>query len=183
MKKKEDLQRSAKLFESTSEKMMGLLGTLTEEKTIVQFDNLEDRTAFQNFVAEGYASKEYRSYSITEEGKKLLETYSTYKGDKKKFDRLLKIDEANTTSVTYKVHNSENNTIINECAVFDVDTDGIPIIQVSEDVYTNLLHREKGQHWGQYLGEDGRQLIRQKKLSKFYVESEETGRRYLYIVP
>jgi hypothetical protein len=155
----------------------------SEESIVVTF---EDATHYEQvgvLVNEGYISKEFRDYSITEKGEKLLESIEMYEADPKKYTKLVETDLSKMVVIEYKKHDEVNNIICNESAAFDVESDGLPVIVVNEESYANLIHRTKGQHWVHYLGESGRNLVRQKKLTKFYVEDENTSRRYLYMVP
>ena len=180
MRNKEILKQSAELDETT----VKYLSQLTEGTKILQFENLDERNSFQKYVEEGFVEKDYRSYTLTEKGSELLECHAVYNSDTRKYEQLLKEGNENTITIKYKIHEEKENVIKDEYVVFDVNPqDNIPVVQVDEDVYANLIHRERGQHWKQYLGEDGRQLIRQKKLTKFYVEDINTKRRYLYIMP
>jgi predicted transcriptional regulator len=185
MKKQEFLKESANVIESLNEETIATLKALSEaeEKQIVDFQNIEHYEQFQTIVKEGYAEKDYRHYSITEKGKELLEGVELFQKQPQKFQKLVKEDVEGQIVIEYKMHDEEKNIICNETATFDVEKDGLPVIVVNEEAYAGLIHRTKGQHWKQYLGEDGRNLIRQKKLERFYVEDEETARRYLYIVP
>jgi hypothetical protein len=183
MSKTEILRESAKVLEKLSDDVLDLIKDLNEEK-VVTFDNMGQYEQFQVLVKEGYLEKSYRKYSKTEKCDQLLETQELMVKDQKKFEKMIQEEDTSKEYITvsYKVHDFENDKICNETAKFEVETDGIPVVQVDEEVYANLIHREEGQHWKKYLGEDGRQLIRQKKIKRFYVESEKTGRRYLYIV-
>jgi hypothetical protein len=182
MGKIEILKESAKTIPLLSEATLTALKSL-EEGSVIDFADMEQYEQFQILVKEGYVSKDYRKYSRTEKGDQLIESCELYKNDRKKFDSLIKEDDASKeyVSIEYKKHDFENDIICTESAKFELEG-GIPVVRVDEEVYANLIHRTKGQHWKQYLGEDGRQLIRQKKLQRFYVESEKTGRRYLYMV-
>lgn len=184
MKKQEILKENAKMVKSISDVTVESLKQLSEAegKVIVDFEDMDHYQEYQVLVKEGYVEKEYRSYSITEKGTQLLEAYGFYKADEKKFEKAIQEND-NKLSIEYKHHDEEKNLIENAIATFDVEADGLPVIVVNEEAYAGLIHRQKGQHWRQYLGEDGRNLIRQKKLSRFYVEDETTARRYLYIVP
>lgn len=184
MSKIQVLKESAKYFDKISEETFSKLVSLTEEKQFVDFDNVDQYEQFQLMVKEGYLEKSFRNYSITPKGKDLLEARTVYVETPEKFNRLITEDVGtDCVVISYKKHEFKTNTICTEEAKFELEKDGIPVVKVSEEVYANLIHRERGQHWKQYLGEEGRQLIRQKKLSRFYVEDESTGRRYLYLVP
>jgi hypothetical protein len=186
MKKQEFLKESAKVIETLSEDTIATLKSLceAEESQIVDFQNIEHYEQFQVIVKEGFAEKDYRHYTITSKGKDLLEGVEVFQKQPQKFQKLVKADEGEGQLVIeYKKHDEENNIICNETASFDIEGDGLPVIVVNEEAYAGLIHRTKGQHWKQYLGEDGRNLVRQKKLNRFYVEDVQTARRYLYIVP
>lgn len=184
------LRTNVKYANLLSEKTMESMNALLEaEETIkIQFSESDHYEQVQMLVKEGYISKEFGQYDITDEGKELHEGILAYnKNSEEMEDQIKQLDEKtneNVVSVEYKSHLFEKNLIQSLTATFDLDeNDGLPIIKVDEGSYSGLLHREKGQHWKKYLGEGGRALVRQKKLSKFYVEDESTGRRYLYIVP
>jgi hypothetical protein len=185
MKKQEFLKESAKTIQGISEDVRDFLVILenSEESQVLNFEGIEQYEQFQLLVKEGYAEKDYRNYSITEKGSQLLEGVEFYREDPKKFDKVINEDTTNNIVIEYKHHDEEKNLIENAIASFEVETDGLPVIVVTEDAYANLIHRQRGQHWRQYLGEDGRNLIRQKKLERFYVQDDSTGRRYLYISP
>jgi hypothetical protein len=185
MKKQEFLKESAKVIEMLSEDSINSLKTLSEstESQIVDFENIEHYEQFQTVVKEGFVKKDYRHYTITEKGKELLEGVQVFKTQPQKFQKLVKEGNENQIVIEYKMHDEARNLICNESASFDVESDGVPVIVVNEEAYAGLIHRSKGEHWKQYLGEDGRNLVRQKKLERFYAEDEKTGRRYLYCVP
>jgi hypothetical protein len=185
MKKQQLIKESAKVIENISDNSIKTLTTLKESETslVVDFVDIEHYEQMQVLIKEGFVSKEYRQYSITEKGKSLLEGVEVFKTQPDKYKNLIKEDTKNKIVIEYKNHDEKKNVICNETAIFDVEQDGIPVVVVNEDSYAKLLDRSKGQHWKQYLGEDGRNLVRQKKLSRFYVEDKNTGRRYLYIVP
>jgi hypothetical protein len=187
MTKLEALKKSAKVVSKLSEDSLASLKSLLniEEAKVLDFNGIEHYEQFQSLVKEGYASKEFRHYKITEDGKTLLEAVDMAKTNAQKFNDLLKEEKDSSKQIVleYKKHDEAKNLITTDVAKFDIETDGIPVIKVNEEAYANLIHRSRGEHWKQYLGEDGRQLIRQKKLARFYVEDETTGRRYLYIVP
>jgi len=172
-----------KVFSNISESTIVELKDINEEK-VLEFSNIDEYEQFQVLVREGYVKKNFRRYSITKQGSELLEAHEMYTEHPDKFQDLIKEDKEGVEyiSIKYKKHDYDNDVICTEMAKFEMDKDGLPIVKVNEDSYASLIHRTKGQHWKQYLGEDGRQLIRQKKLSKFYVESVKTGRRYLYIL-
>jgi hypothetical protein len=183
MKINEKLKQNAKVLKSINENTLALLKTLTLQESFVDFQDLEQYDQLKILVKEGYVTKTYRKCAITEKGKELLECNTIRETSPEKFEKLLLEKTSDKhIEITYKVHNEEKNIIRNEVAIFNVSKDGLPIVQVDEESYANLIHRTKGQHWKQYLGEEGRQLIRQKKVQRFYVESKETGRKYLYIV-
>lgn len=184
MQKEQILKESANFIKSVNDSTVELLRGLSEEKQSVKFEEVEQYEQFKIAVAEGFVDKNLSKYSITEKGRMMLEGYSLYKDDVKKFEKLITEDKEGTeyVRIKYKKHDFETDTICTEIAKFELDVDKTPIVVVEEDVYANLIHRTKGQHWKQYLGEEGRQLIRQKKLDKFYVQSEKTGRKYLYII-
>jgi predicted transcriptional regulator len=185
MKKQQFLKESAKMIEMLSEETLGCLKLLNEveESQLVDFQNIDHYEQFQVMVKEGFVEKDYRHYSITQKGKELLEGVEIFKKQPEKFQKLVNSAQETQIVIEYKMHDEEKNIICNETAAFDVEKDGLPVIVVNEEAYAGLIHRNKGQHWKQYLGEDGRNLIRQKKLERFYVEDEKTGRRYLYCVP
>lgn len=185
MKKIESLKQTAKIIEQLSEDTIATLKALTEEKVVIDFKNMDVYAQIQILVTEGYLNKDYRHYSINAKGKDLVENINYSQIDPKKYKDALteKVIRKDVISVSYKAHNEELNTIGNETVSFEMEKDGIPIVKVNEETYANLVHRIRGQHWKQYLGEDARQLIRQKKLERFYVEDEKTNRRYLYIMP
>jgi predicted transcriptional regulator len=184
------LRQNAKYAKMLSEKTMDTLKTLTEseEAIKVQFVEGDHYEQVQLLVKEGFVSKEFALYTISEEGQSLYEGVISYNKNAEEIDdqihQLEESEKGNTVSVSYKSHLFEKNLIQSLTATFELDeSDGLPVIKVDEASYSGLLHREKGQHWKKYLGEGGRALVRQRKLNKFYVEDESTGRRYLYIVP
>ena len=186
----EQLRQISKYANMLSDKTVDSLATLKEsEETLkIIFSESEHYEEVQMLVSEGFISKDFGQYDITEEGEKLLEGINSYKENPEAYEAQIveneKEEDENTITVTYKSHIFEQNIIEQATATFYLDeNDGLPIVPVSASAYSGLLNREKGQHWKKYLGEEGRQLIRQKKLSKFYVEDADTGRRYLYIVP
>jgi len=183
MDKIQNLKESAKLMGKISEDVFAILEGLNEP-TVINFETIEQYEQLQLLVKEGYVKKDFRKYSNTELAKGLLEAKQLKGKDKKKFEKLIQEDVAGKEyiKISFKNHDFDTDTICNEVAKFELDKDGLPIVVVNEEVYAKLIHRTEGQHWKQYLGEDGRQLIRQKKLQRFYVENEKTGRRYLYIV-
>lgn len=185
MKKREFYQQSEKIIRTLSEETVSTMKTLSEseESVLLDFQNIEHHEQVQLMVKEGFIAKDYRHYELTKKGTHLLEGVRLFKEEPKKFEKLLEEKNEKAIVIEYKLHDEKQNIIKNQIASFDVEKDGLPIVVVNEDAYTNLIHRSKGQHWKQYLGEDGRNLIRQKKLDRFYVEDEETKRRYLYIVP
>jgi hypothetical protein len=186
MTKTEAIKKSAKLVDKLSEETIVTLKSLTiEEAKVADFNNIEHYEQFQLLIKEGYATKEFRQYKITELGKQLLEVVELSKTHPQKYHDLLKEEKKGEECIVleYKKHDEAKNLIVNDVTRFEVESDGIPVIKVNEEAYANLIHRSRGEHWKQYLGEDGRQLVRQKKLTRFYVEDEVTGRRYLYIVP
>jgi len=185
MNLEEIIKRSAKIVPVLDEGTVDLMKTLIgQESVVVEFDEVTSYEQFRLLVKEGYLDKDYRHYTIKEEGQALVEAYELYKSQPKKFQKILEDKgDKEVVTITYKKHDMKENIICNEVAKFDVEEDGLPVVVVSEDVYANLIHRQKGQHWRQYISEEGRQLVRQKKLARFYVEDETTGRRYLYIVP
>lgn len=183
MKKLEQLRESAKYFKLLSKELAESLKAI-KESTVVDFQDIETYEKYRLFVKEGLVAKDYRHYKLTQKGQVIVEAFEQYQADPKKFKELVKEHKEGTfVQINYKKHLFESNEIKTAIAKFGLEKDGLPIVKVDEESYSNLIHRTKGQHWKQYLGEEGRQLIRQKKLEKFYVESELTGRRYLYIVP
>lgn len=183
MKINESLKQSAKVLSKINDNTVEFLKSLTLEESFVDFQDLEQYEQVKLLVKEGYVLKNYRKCSITKKGQELLECNTLKQKDVQKFEKmLLENTSEKHIEVTYKVHDEEKNIICNETVIFNLAKDGLPIVRVDEEAYANLIHRTKGQHWKQYLGEDGRQLIRQKKTKRFYVESKETGRKYLYIV-
>jgi hypothetical protein len=186
----EQLRQNSKYAKLLSEKTMETLTTLTkaEEAMKITFVESEHYEQIQLLVKEGFITKEFALYSITGEGETLVEGVVEYNANPEELEdqihQLTEKDKGNTVSVEFKSHLFEKNLIQSLTATFELDqSDGLPIIKVNEKSYSGLLHRERGQHWKKYLGEGGRALVRQKKLAKFYVEDEATGRRYLYIVP
>jgi len=185
MTKNDSLKQTAKMVEQLSEDTIATLKTLTEEKVIIDFKNMDVYAQVQILVKEGFIQKDYRQYSITAKGKELVENVDYSKTNTKRYQEMIKenVKKDNCVTITYKKHDEENDIICNESVSYDLEKDGIPIIKTTKEVYENLIHRIRGEHWKQYLGEDARQLIRQKKLERFYVEDEKNGRRYLYIMP
>jgi len=185
MKKLESLKQTAKTIEQLSESTIETLKSLTEEKVIIDFKDMDCYSQVQILVKEGFIQKDYRQYSITTKGKELLENIEYAKTNTKRYQEMIKesVKKDNCVTITYKKHDEENDIICNESVSYDLEKDGIPVVKVNSESYANLINRVRGQHWKQYLGEDARQLIRQKKLERFYVEDEKNGRRYLYIMP
>lgn len=183
MKIDENLKQSAKILNQINSNTITMLKSLTLEESHVDFQDIEQYDQIKLLVKEGYVAKNYRKFAITKKGQELLECNAIKEKDVEKFEKmLLEKSSEKHISVTYKIHNEAENIICNETVIFNISKDGLPIVRVDEESYANLIHRSKGQHWKQYLGEEGRQLIRQKKVKRFYVESKETGRKYLYIV-
>jgi hypothetical protein len=187
MSNKELAIKTAKTVKQLSESTITVFKTLKlDETALIDFSNMEQYEQFQILVKEGYVSKEFRHYKLTSSGKELLEMIDFSVSKPQKFAALLVEEvkkDGNQIMIEYRKHDEASNTIAKDVTYFDIEVDGIPVVKVNEETYANLIHRTRGEHWKQYLGEDARQLIRQKKLSRFYVEDESTGRRYLYIMP
>ena len=185
MKIPETLKETAKIVKILSEDTISTLKALTEEKSVIDFKNMEVYEQIQILVKEGFVSKDYRNYSINSKGKELIQSVDYLKSEPEKYQKAIKeeVKKDNVFSVKYKKHDEKKNLIEDVTETFEIEKDGLPIIKVDEETYAHLIHRLRGQHWKDYLNEGARQLIRQKKLSRFYVEDEKTSRRYLYILP
>lgn len=195
-----DLNEEQHTTEKIQKIILETLQTLRKNEgyVSVDIDDMSIYNSLKGLVAEGYIDKSSLTYKITEKGLDLLESIESYI-EKARIDltenTVIDLKEKALFEEAYFKRDlikvsymrpslTEENVIENAVAEFEKDVnDGLPIIPVSEDAYKGLIDRQPGQHWRRYLGEAGRKLIRDKKLSKVYVVNEDTGRKYLYFVP
>lgn len=184
------LREISKYASIISDKTLDTLNKLniSNESIKIQFSESTHYEQIQLLVNEGFIEKSFALYALTESGKTLLEGVVSYKENPSLVEEQIKqineSEQKNVITINYKSHIFEQNLISNLTATFQIDeNDSLPIVKVDGPSYSGLLHRENGQHWKKFIGESGRALVRQKKLSKFYVEDSSTGRKYLYIVP
>jgi hypothetical protein len=96
---------------------------------------MEEYEQIQLLVKEGFINKDFRKYILNEEGEQLVKDIEFKQKDPKKFEKLLKENASNKEyiSVSYKKHIMEQNIIDTEVAKFEVEEDGIPVVQVNEE--------------------------------------------------
>jgi hypothetical protein len=173
-----------KLAEGTKH-LLEQMRTLTES-VVPDFGDLTEYEEFKLLAKQGILEAEYRNYTMTQRGQEMLEDNDWVNKNPKEYKKMLKENagDAKYMTIKYKMIDEEKDLIEDAEARFELtEDDNLPVVSLTAENYSGLLNRSKGQHWRQYLGEEGRQLIRQKKLGRFYVQNEDTGRRYLYIVP
>lgn len=156
--------------------------TLSKEGSVkIRFETVAQFEAMQQLVKEGLLTKEDKIYSLTEKGHeyvKQIERDKIMEADKKRVEALKE-----SVEVKFK-QMDDNGRLVTLTETFELDrTDRLPVIRVDESGYRGLIDRRPGQHWSKFLGEAGRKLVRDRKLTKFYVENVKTGGKYLYIVP
>jgi len=191
MNLQEKVKQSVKILKLVSEGTIDVLRTLgLKESKLISFDDADVYDQFKFLVKEGFLAKDYRHYTLTEKGQSLIESFDYRKEEPKKYERLLEeVDaDAKFVEVTYKRHSLKENTIGRVTERFELVSDGglsegIPMFVVNEETYSNLINRMRGQHWRQYLPEGACRLIKEKKLQRFYIQDESTGRQYLYFMP
>ena len=174
------------------------LRQLRNQETFVQLNiqDMDHYTTLKTMAEDGYLEKNSKEFKITESGLALLDDVDHYIEDEKiDLDEGTVIDlnkmgqlkeekeQRDVVKIDYMRKHPTENLIESHVAIFEKDMDGTPIIPVSEESYAGLLQRNPGEHWRKYVGEAGRKMIREKKLSRVYIQNEDTGRKYLYIVP
>lgn len=179
------VMENEKTITSLTKQTVSTLKELSEstDGIVVDFADMDHLNQMKVLVKEGFVDKEYRAYSSNDNTEQLVEAYEFYQSDEKKFKKMLESVGKDVIKITYKRHDEAENIICEQVATFEKESDGLPVVVVNESAYEGLINRKKGQHWTKYIGEDGRNLVRQKKLKRFYVEDESTQRRYLYIMP
>lgn len=169
---------------------------LSENGINIDYEDMTHYETLKSLSESGYLVRQSRHYQLTEKGSNLLEDIESYLEDSKisvsegftvDLNTLYNLkeekDRKDVVRISYMRKHPTEDLIESHVAVFEKDFDGTPIIVVNPENYLNILNRELGEHWRKYVGEAGRKLIREKKLSKVYLQNESTGRRYLYEVP
>jgi predicted transcriptional regulator len=195
-----DLQEGNMQTENIQSVILETLRSLRDAEGYQHFEvtDMEAYATMKGLVNEGFLEKNGLHFKITESGLELLESIETYlERSKTELTESTVLDVAEMVAFTEAYNNrdtvsveyireslNQSGILENATAVFEKDdTDGLPIIPVTEEAYKGLIDRQPGQHWRRYVGEAGRKLIRDKKLSKVYVMNESTGYKYLYVVP
>ena len=165
--------------------LLDQMRTITEA-IVPDFNEMNEYEQFGILARQGILEKDYRNFSLSERGQQMLEDWDFVVKNPKEFKKMMResAGEARYMTVKFKRVDEEKDIIEDAEARFELtEDDNLPVVALTAENYAGLLNRSKGQHWRQYLGEEGRQLVRQKKPGRFYVQNEDTGRRYLYIVP
>lgn len=184
----ERIIESVGIVETLAEGTIALLEqmrTLTEA-VVPDFNEMVEYDQFNVLAKQGLLEKDYRNFNLSERGVQMLEDAEFVAKNPDEYKKMLRENsgDAKFMTIKYKRMVEEEDIIEDAEARFELtEDDNLPIVSLTAENYSGLLNRNKGQHWRQYLGEEGRQLVRQKKLKRFYVENADTGRRYLYIVP
>lgn len=168
-----------------TEKILNIIELLKENNgSTIEINDIKTLDAIKYLKEEKYVTMEevdnVKRYFVTEEGLNHLE-FTKFQEEKEQ-EAEAQIEE-NFVTVTYKRKHDKMDMIVDHTEKFILESDGIPVISVSKSNYKNILDRTYNEHWGKYIGESGAKLVKTKKLKRFYVENEETKRRYLYCVP
>jgi DNA-binding PadR family transcriptional regulator len=178
-------QRKQNIEKDKENSRLLILSSLKESTgRYVEIKNKEVLESLKTLVTDNLILSEEiggkKHYTITTEGKDFLK-FKDYQQTKDQ-ETELKIQDS-WIKVEYKRKHPTVDLIENVSEKFLLEDDGIPVIQVKSENYKKILDRKYNEHWYKYVGESASKLIKNKKLTRFYVENTETKRKYLYIVP